>query len=74
MIKKCLHNFRDFQVPAGDSCMPIYHGICIHCGWDRTKKYYVPNNIWAEWIIPQMHDNDRNKIDYDNDKKIMNNN
>ncbi len=48
------HLFHPFLVTAGDSCVPIYHSICIVCRYDKTKKCFVPDNIWHDFILPQI--------------------
>ena len=50
----CHHEFFKCQVPAGDSCVAIYHQVCKKCRWDENKGIFVPPNIWRGWALPQL--------------------
>jgi len=50
----CTHEFFECQVPAGDSCVPIYHQVCKKCHWDNTKKIIMPENIWNGYAVEQL--------------------
>lgn len=50
----CKHVFFECQVPAGDSCVAIYHQVCIKCRWDKTKGVIMPDEIWRGWAVPQL--------------------
>ena len=47
----CKHEFFKCQVPAGDSCQPIYHQVCRLCHWDETKGCIMPDEVWNGWAI-----------------------
>ena len=51
---ECTHDFFKCQVPAGDSCVAIYHQVCAICRWDDTKGIIMPNEIWQGWAVPQI--------------------
>ena len=48
------HEFFKCQVPAGDSCVAIYHQVCRKCRWDENKGIFMPPNIWRGWAVPQL--------------------
>ena len=50
----CRHEFFKCQVPAGDSCVAIYHDVCRKCRWDKRKGIYMPVDIWKGWALPQL--------------------
>ncbi len=50
----CKHQFFKCQVPAGDSCVAIYHDVCMECRWDLKKGCTMPDNIWQGWAVPQL--------------------
>ena len=50
----CDHEFFKCQVPAGDSCVAIYHQVCRKCRWDERKGIYMPLDIWQGWAVPQL--------------------
>ena len=50
----CDHEFFKCQVPAGDSCVAIYHDVCRKCRWDKRKGIYMPADIWEGWALPQL--------------------
>ena len=54
MEEVCFHEFFSCQVPAGDSCVPIYHEVCKKCKWDKTKGQIMPDDIWKNWVEPQL--------------------
>ena len=45
----CVHEFFLCHVPAGDSCVPIYHKVCKKCRWDESKGQIMPTEIWKTW-------------------------
>ena len=50
----CHHEFFKCQVPAGDSCVAIYHDVCRKCRWDENKGIFMPPNIWRGWAASQL--------------------
>lgn len=52
----CEHEFFTCQVPAGDSCQPIYHQVCRKCRWDETKGIVMPMHIWHAYAVPQLEE------------------
>ena len=50
----CEHEFFQCQVPASDTCVPIYHWVCKKCRWDETRKMFMPPDIWRDWAVPQL--------------------
>lgn len=48
------HEFFKCQVPAGDSCEPIYHEVCRICRFDKNKGMQMPDRIWNGWAIQQL--------------------
>lgn len=50
----CCHEFFKCQVPAGDSCVAIYHQVCRKCRWDKRKGIFMPPDIWRGWALPQL--------------------
>ena len=57
----CEHEFFRCQVPAGDSCVGIYHQVCKKCHWDQTKGVFMPDEIWRGWAVPQLEEMRRAK-------------
>lgn len=51
---ECEHTFFDCQVPAGDSCVGIFHQVCSKCRWDTRKGIVMPDAIWIGWAVPQI--------------------
>lgn len=56
---RCDHEFFKCQVPAGDSCVAIYHQVCRKCRWDKNKGIFMPVDIWRGWAVPQLEKLDR---------------
>lgn len=50
----CQHDFFECQVPAGDSCVAIYHKVCKLCRWDKTKGIFMPDEIWDKFARRQL--------------------
>ena len=66
----CQHEFFKCQVPAGDSCVPIYHQVCKLCHWDNTKKIVMPDEIWSGYAMKQL-ERQKDEIFSDNTKKYL---
>jgi hypothetical protein len=48
------HDWFDCQVPAGDSCQPIFHQVCRKCRWDAGTSFFMSGATWSEWAVPQL--------------------
>lgn len=57
----CEHEFFQCQVPASDTCVPIYHWVCKKCHWDQAKGMFMPEGIWRGYAVPQLEEMRRAK-------------
>ena len=57
----CEHEFFKCRIPPGAGGGAISHWVCKKCRWDESNKAFVSDEIWHEWIVPQLEKKRRAK-------------